>query len=144
MILTVMCKISERLWTIGLNCHEVFLWSIIRHFEFVSLKLAKLCKYKRTITITSPWLKCIFSAQPRHTGNYTCKPSSSTPASIQLFVLGRFLFSSYDCSSNAWSLNSITWKFTMWGTWPLLAQIHFKHRFALGNKILDVASGISN
>jgi hypothetical protein len=29
----------------------------------------------------------IQNAQPRHTGNYTCKPSSSTPASIQLFVL---------------------------------------------------------
>jgi len=28
-----------------------------------------------------------FSAQPQHTGNYTCSPSSSTPASIQLFVL---------------------------------------------------------
>ena len=30
----------------------------------------------------------ICSAQPHHSGNYTCKPSSSTPASIQLFVLG--------------------------------------------------------
>lgn len=29
----------------------------------------------------------IQNAQPEHTGNYTCKPSSSTPASIQLFVL---------------------------------------------------------
>lgn len=29
----------------------------------------------------------IQNAQPRHTGNYTCKPSSSIPASIQLFVL---------------------------------------------------------
>jgi len=29
----------------------------------------------------------ILNAQPHHTGNYTCKPSSSTPASIQLFVL---------------------------------------------------------
>jgi len=29
----------------------------------------------------------IQNAQPQHTGNYTCKPSSSTPASIQLFVL---------------------------------------------------------
>ena len=33
-----------------------------------------------------PWIIC--SAQPHHSGNYTCKPSSSTPASIQLFVLG--------------------------------------------------------
>jgi len=29
----------------------------------------------------------IQNAQPKHTGNYTCKPSSSIPASIQLFVL---------------------------------------------------------
>ena len=29
------------------------------------------------------------SAQPHHSGNYTCKPSSSIPASIQLFVLGQ-------------------------------------------------------
>jgi len=29
----------------------------------------------------------ILNAQPHHSGNYTCKPSSSTPASIQLFVL---------------------------------------------------------
>lgn len=29
----------------------------------------------------------IQNAQPRHTGNYTCMFSSSTPASIQLFVL---------------------------------------------------------
>jgi len=29
----------------------------------------------------------IQNAQPRHSGNYTCKPSSSIPASIQLFVL---------------------------------------------------------
>jgi len=29
----------------------------------------------------------IQNAQPHHSGNYTCKPSSSIPASIQLFVL---------------------------------------------------------
>jgi len=29
----------------------------------------------------------ILNALPQHSGNYTCKPSSSTPASIQLFVL---------------------------------------------------------
>jgi len=29
----------------------------------------------------------IQNAQPHHTGNYTCKPSSATPATIQLFVL---------------------------------------------------------
>ena len=34
----------------------------------------------------------ICSAQPHHSGNYTCKPSSSTPASIQLFVLGESLY----------------------------------------------------
>ena len=34
----------------------------------------------------------ICSAQPHHSGNYTCKPSSSTPASIQLFVLGENFF----------------------------------------------------
>ena len=34
------------------------------------------------------------SAEPRHSGNYTCKPSSSTPASIQLFVLGEEMLSS--------------------------------------------------
>ena len=34
----------------------------------------------------------ICSAQPHHSGNYTCKPSSSTPASIQLFVLGERIF----------------------------------------------------
>ena len=35
-----------------------------------------------------------FSALPQHSGNYTCKPSSSTPASIQLFVLGEEMLSS--------------------------------------------------
>ena len=46
-------------------------------------------------TDTQGWILCHHftdmlpcSAQPHHTGNYTCKPSSSTPASIQLFVLG--------------------------------------------------------
>ncbi|XP_023326142.1 zwei Ig domain protein zig-8 [Eurytemora carolleeae] len=30
----------------------------------------------------------IKSARPEHSGNYTCKPSSAVPASIQVFVLG--------------------------------------------------------
>ena len=42
-----------------------------------------------------PWIIC--SAQPHHSGNYTCKPSSSTPASIQLFVLGESFYFLSSC-----------------------------------------------
>ena len=120
-----MCRLMK-------GCHEAILWNISNKKKFYVLYHFFLHILHYIFIV--PSCTALESTHANHPAPFQPPSSSLCWSSFSILLIIVIQCMSMD--------PYIKWHFTIQGTFSLLAQIHFKHSFALGIKIFDVASGI--